>query len=241
MKTFQGLSRGAADVGGRRSLRDRIACLTCGVLLSSTLAYADPIRVVGGSFLSGGDDTGLVVESPTLTFSTGAIALRSEPVVTCSPCTPGSQLNLSANVTINNWGAGNAIVNGQTFGSVYYGGTLMFNAGSVVVPNVPPQAPGLDGTTIVPAFSTFSFTGTVAGYRDPTLTGTPLFTADLVGGGNGPFAAAAGFGNLGSGTFLDYADFHFDQISATPEPASFLLLGTGVAWWTARTRRRKLT
>ena len=238
MKSFQGLSSRRAHVGGRRSWRDRIAGLTCGVLLSSSLAYADPIRVVGGSFLSGGDDTGLVVVSPTLTFSTGALALRSEPVVMCSPCTPGSQLNLSANVTISNWGAGNAIVNGQTFGSVYYAGALMFNAGSVIVPNVAPQPPGLDGTTIVPAFSTFSFTGTVAGFSDPSLTGTPLFRADLVGSGNGPFAAVAGFGNVGSGTFLDYADFHFDQISATPEPGSFLLLGTGVAWCAARTRRR---
>jgi hypothetical protein len=239
MKIFPGLDSRRGHVGGRFSWRNRTACVTCGVLLSSSLAHADPIRVVGGFFGSGGDDTGLLIESPTLTFSTGALADRTDPVVVCNPCTPGSQLSLSANVTISDWGAGNAIVNGQTFSRVYYGGSLAFDAGSVIVPDVAPQPAGLDGTIIVPAYTTFSFIGTVSGFTDPALTGTPLFTADLVGGGNGPFAAIAGFGNVGSGVFLDFADFHFDQISATPEPGSLLLLGTGVAWCAARTRRRK--
>ena len=121
---------------------------------------------------------------------------------------------------------------------MFYSGSLFFSGGSVIVPDVPPQPEGLDGTVIVPRFSTFTFTGTVNGFADAGLT-TPLFSADLVGGGNGPFAAVAGFGNLGSGVFLDFADFHFDQAAATPEPGSLLLLGSGVAWCAARARRRK--
>lgn len=236
MKTLRRFRRGSAHLSDSCSRRARIGCITGAVLLSSGLVYADPIRVGGGFFGSGGDDTGLVIESSTLTFSTGAMANRDDPIVTCNPCTPGSALNLSANVTIGNWGAGAATLNGQTFGNVYYSGSLFFDAGTVLVPDVPPQSAGLDYPSIVPAFSTFTFNGTVSGFADPGLT-TPLFTADLVGAGNGPFAAEAGFANVGSGVFLDYADFHFDNLSATPEPGSLLLLGSGLTWCVSRARR----
>ena len=225
MKTFPGLGSRSAPLA-----------LAFGMVLSSTVAFADPIRVTFGFLGSGGDDTGFVAVSPTLSFSTGAMANREDPVVVCNPCTPGSSLNLSANVTISNWGAGSATVNGQTYNNVFYSGSLFINGGSVIVPDVPPQPDGLDYNTIVQAFSTFTFTGTVNGFADPGLT-MPLFTADLVGGGNGSFAAEAGFANVGSGVFLDYADYHIDDLSATPEPGSLLLLGSGLAWCVARGRR----
>ncbi|HET7696278.1 MAG TPA: PEP-CTERM sorting domain-containing protein [Vicinamibacterales bacterium] len=159
--------------------------------------------------------------------------------MTCSPCTPGTSLNLSSNVTIGNWGAGAATIDGQSWGTVYYTGSLQFAAGSVIVPDVQPQPPGLDETVIVPAFSPFTFTGTLTGFADPSRTGAPLFSIQLAGGGSSPLGAVAGFGNLGSGTFLDYVDYSFNDVASTPEPGSLLLLGSGAAWIAARCRRRR--
>lgn len=217
----------------------RAACLALGVILSSTAASADPVRVItSGFFGSGGDDTGLWVVGSSFDLSTGARP-GADPVVTCEPCTPGTELNLSSTVSIRDWGPGHATVDGLTYGTVYYGGLLVFNAGSVTVPDVPPQPGGLDETVIVSGRTTFTFTGTLSGFADPSLTGAPLFSVDLTGGGTGPFAAIAGFGNLGSGVFLDYVDYHFDDGAPVPEPGSLLLFGSGVAWVAARCRRRR--
>ena len=121
---------------------------------------------------------------------------------------------------------------------MYFGGSLTFNAGSVIIPNVPPQPPGLEETIPVIAYAPFTFTGTLSGYADPSLGGAPLFTAHLMGGGS-RIGASAGFGNLGSGVFLDFTDYIFDDAAPTPEPGSLLLFGSGAAWVAARWRRRR--
>lgn len=102
-----------------------------------------------GAFGSGGDDTGLWVEGSSFSFMTGATPSGMGPVVTCNPCTPGTLLNLSSTVNISGWGAGNATIEGQTWSNVHYGGSLAFDAGSVAVPNVPPQPPGLEETQVI--------------------------------------------------------------------------------------------
>lgn len=223
-----------------RGLAVRTACVLVALLLNSSTASADPIRIVtSGFFGSGGDDTGFWVEGLGFYLQTGALPPATGPVVMCEPCTPGTSLNLSSNVTVGNWGAGTATIDGQFWSDVYYSGTLTFSAGSVVVPDVSPQPPGLDETVVESAFTTFSFTGMLIGFSDPSLTGSPLFTAQIAGGGSGPTAAWAGFGNLGSGVFLDFVDYNFDDVAPTPEPGSLLLFGSGAAWIAARSRKRR--
>jgi hypothetical protein len=207
-------------------------------LTSRLRPFCDPIGLVPvGFFGSGGDDTGFFAVGSGFSVSTGALPPGAGAVVTCSPCTPGTSLNLSSTVTIGDWGAGAATIDGQTWGTVYYTGSLSFDAGSVIIPEVQPQPPGLDGTIIVSAFSSFTFTGTLNGFADPSRTGAPLFSIQLAGGGSTPLGAVAGFGNLGSGTFLDYVDYSFNEVAATPEPGSLLLLGSGAAWIAARWRK----
>ena len=233
-------NRGASfGVGVPLARAVRAGWLALGLMLSSTAASADPVRVVtDGFFGSGGDDTGLWVVGSNFDLATGARPGAS-PVVTCDPCTPGAEIDLSATVSIRDWGPGSATLDGRTYATVYYGGSLVFSAGSVIVPGVPPQPAGLDETAIVPAFTTFTFAGTLSGFADPSLTGAPLFSVDLAGSGSGPFAAIAGFGNLGAGVFLDYVDYRFDEGAPVPEPGSLLLFGSGAAWVAARCRRRR--
>lgn len=241
MQTMHVSGSGSASFGSGLPLIGRVAgCLTLGLMLSSSAAFADPVRILSGFFGSGGDDTGFWAAGSNWGFATGALPSGAGPVVSCGPCTPGSALDLSSNVTIGGWGAGSArLEDGRTFDTVYYSGSLTFDAGTVTVPDVPPQPAGLEETVIVSAFTTFTFMGTVTGFANPGLTGTPLFTLDLTGGGSRPFAVWAGFGNLGSGVFLDFVDYHFDNVAPVPEPASLLLFGSGAAWIGARWRTRR--
>jgi hypothetical protein len=205
--------------------------------------------VITDGFLgSGGDDTGFWFAGSDFYFQVGSFfALNGEPIVACDPCTPGTQLNLSATMT-SGWSTGAANLNGPThpmaddegaWTEVYYSGSLTFIAGSVVIPDVPAQPAGLEETVPVHRFSTFTFSGTLTGYADPSLSGTPLFSTQLTGSGSGPFAVTAAFGNLGSGVFLDSVDYHFDDAAPTPEPGSLLLFGSCAAWGAARWRKRR--
>ena len=215
-----------------------VVLLALAFVIPST-ALADPVRIVNTGFLgTGGDDTGFWAEGPGFYFQTGAIfPFTGDPAVACNPCTPGTQLNLTSTVSVDGWQAGSARIDGQTFTNVYYSGLLSFYAGSVRIPDVPPQPEGLEETAIVPAFSAATFSGTLTGFADPSLTGTPLFSAQLVG--SRIFTVTAGFGNVGSGVFLDYVDYYASENAApTPEPGSLLLFGSGAAWVAARWRKR---
>ncbi len=84
----------------------------------------------------------------------------------------------------------------------------------------------------------------MVGYDNPDRAGTPLFATDLTGGG---VASIDGVRTIGSGANA----FYFVQIgtlypfrdapdlpSATPEPATLLLLLTGSSFVASRRRRR---
>jgi hypothetical protein len=61
-----------------------------------------------------------------------------------------------------------------------------------------------------------------------------LFSGTLSGSGIG----SAVYANTGTGdTRLDGYEFRFSGVAATPEPASLLLVGTGVAWLAMRRRK----
>jgi len=206
----------------------RVACLALGVAGSATAAFADPIRTVTtGDFFSGNDDTGFNFGGVDFHFH---VTQPLDAVVSCTPCTPGTAINLSSTVAVTGWSAGTATIDGQTYQSVFFSGALNFQAGSVIAPS---------GNASVLLFSPFTFTGSLAGFADASLSGTPLFSTNLVGAGAAPGAVAL-FSNevVSTGLSLSQVDFHFDTASATPEPSSLLLLAPGAAWLATRRRKR---
>ncbi len=86
-------------------------------------------------------------------------------------------------------------------------------------------------------FTTFTFTATLAGFADPSRTGAPLFSTDLMGRG----VTRVAFSNYPpeSGIRVLQLDYHVDDLAAAPEPGSLLLFGSGAAWCAARWRTRR--
>lgn len=240
MKTLHVSGSGSALFPGEVPLVRGVvsaACLALGLMLSSTTTFADPVRVVTwGTFASGQEDTGFLLQGSDFDLRA---SWGLDPVVQCGPCTPGSALNLSSTVAVTDWPSpvSGVTFNGHTYESVFFRGTLAFNAGSVIVPDIPPGGP----TTILS--STFTFAGTLAAFSEPGGTGTPLFSTDLSGSGMGPFAARVVFINRDGAPHLQVhqLDYHFDNVAPTPEPGSLLLFGSGAAWVAASWRQRRRT
>lgn len=238
MTTLQISGSGSASCDGVIPLIGRAVrtgCLGLSLVLSSNAASADPFRVVAfGDLYTGNYDTGFNLAGSNFTFMASQWL---DPIVNCQPCVPGAALDLSATLPVRDWAAGRATLDGRTYESVYFSGSLRFDAGSVMVPDMPAGQSGPDGEGLTRRFTPFAFTGTLAGFADPGLTGPPLFSTDLTGGG----MTAVAFSNYPpqSGVRVLQLDYHFDNVAATPEPGSLLLLGSGAAWVAARLRKRR--
>ena len=163
MKAFRISGSGSAWFGGGVPLIGRRVrnawLLLLGLVLSPTAAFADPVRIVtSGGIFSGGEDTGFNLSGTNFQFSVSQVL---EPVVACEPCLPGTALDLSSTVTVRDWPAGSATLDGRTYESVFFGGSFNIDAGSVIVPDRP-----------YVLFSTFMFTGRLAGFAAPVPRGS---------------------------------------------------------------------
>jgi hypothetical protein len=214
--------------------RVRGACLALGIVLSGNLAFAEPVRVVRfGDVYTGNYDTGFNLSGTDYSFM---VSQWLDPIVNCAPCTPGAVLDLSTTLAVRDWDAGRATVDGRTYDSVYYNGSFNFDTGSVIVPDMPPGQSGPDAQGLSRLFTTFGFTGTLAGFADSSLTGVPLFSTALTGGG----LVAVAFSNYPpeSGIRVLQLDYHFADAAPVPEPGTLLLFASGAAWIAARRRKR---
>ncbi len=215
-------------------------------LLSSTSALsslsAEPITVTSGFFISPEDGP------PGFSFLGNRFILSAFlPLVTRSPqdpclagCLPGTSVDMStaaggesASTQFTVGTSPGALINGVEFGDLsQFGpqlglaGTLQFNAPVVVLPPLQSFRP-----VTVP----FAFNAQVSGFALEDIDGlSPLFQVSLVGQGTAKLE------------FLERIDgmYHEPYVTYTfsapvPEPASFVLLGTGIAAFVVRHRRRK--
>lgn len=213
-----------------------VACtawLALAMLLSGTTAFADPVRIVtsgGFSQIPEDGETGFSLFGPGFAITGGDLSATFSD--NCTPCIPGSTLNLSATMSPSTFQPqASAIVDGTTYGSVFLTGDFIIDAGSVVVPDIPP------GTFDVRVGTGFTFTGTLEGFADSTQTGTPFFSLLLSGSGTG----SVSFHNLAAspGIYRDGFNYEFEQAAPVPEPGSIFLVGSGAVWIAARWRHRR--
>jgi hypothetical protein len=214
-----------------------LVALFFSVLVFAPQARADAVIVTSGSLYHPG------IQFSPMAFSFGGEGFSVSGgsggdggnLGICTYCPAGSVLTINSHFAGElTLGYGPATVGGVAYSQMYYTGTLLFSGGgSFVFPADSPDSVTID----VP----FTMNGNMNGYlTNPFVSfSPPVFSLTLSGQGIASLQfRSVIFGPNQRLYLLRGATFNF-QPAAVPEPATLVLLGTGLAGLAARARRRR--
>ena len=190
-------------------------------------ASADPVQITSGLLTSSGalmsGDFQLVGEGFDVTgFAEPGVVF---PSLTCFPCTVGDPIDLRTRYlgTIGNL---SGTVDGTTYSSIRFGGSMEFQA-----PTVP--APSTAGAFTLTR--TFTFDSTLTGFLNFNTENEEIAFEKLLAGQGTVTASFVAVPNPDGPPLFNFESVRYEFTQATPgpdpvpEPATLLLFGSGLA------------
>jgi len=212
------------------------AFLLCALLLLPSTAQADSVVINEGSlhvtsnitarFSFGNSGQGFAV-------SNGASSTDSGNLLACSPCVAGQTMSINAYFAGESiLGSGAATVGGVNYSRLFYAGGVRLTGNPVIIP--------FDTSPLVTITVPFTLSGVLDGYETSMLNRPAIFSMMLNGQGTATLVLSSYFTGC-CGQLYDFRSitYNFSPAVATPEPATLLLFGTGLAAVTARYRRHR--